>query len=253
MIDITDITVLSNPSRFGAPFELQISFTCLTQTLEHDLEWQLSYAGADQATGGDQIGNQELESVEIGPVPQGLSTFLFSVSDLSSLPLLSSLSCPSQAAAPTLSEISKEDLAEAAVIVLIASYNNAEFIRVGYFIKYEFEHGPLKAKWDAAELDPALQRPKMEENIHKLMRTIDVDKVRVTKRRIEWSVDITLLLLSGMNAELICLTAEASRDRPAIAPPPQFPFATWTGPSQPATSGKSLLPVAGFYNELRVS
>jgi histone chaperone ASF1 len=72
------------------------------------------------------------------------------------------------------------------VILLSCSYNDQEFVRIGYYVNTEFEEGTLKQEWDNAQLDPTLARPEPSSNLDKLVRNVLANKPRVTKFNIKW-------------------------------------------------------------------
>ena len=71
-VNVTNVTILDNPSTFLNPFQFEITFECLTE-LASDLEWKLVYVGSAE----DQQLDQTLDSVLVGPVPKGLNKFVF--------------------------------------------------------------------------------------------------------------------------------------------------------------------------------
>lgn len=68
----------------------------------------------------------------VGPVPVGVNSFEF------------------EAAAPLPSRIPSSDLIGVTVILLTCSYNEQEFVRVGYYVNTEYEEGELKDAHDRA-------------------------------------------------------------------------------------------------------
>lgn len=70
----------------------------------------------------------------VGPVPVGINSFEF------------------EAAAPLPSRIPSSDLIGVTVILLTCSYNDQEFVRVGYYVNTEYEEGELKDAFDKANL-----------------------------------------------------------------------------------------------------
>jgi hypothetical protein len=93
IVNISDITVLSNPGRFNDPYVFKVTFECLaplkdgmsfhshllhslaTHTQQIDLEWKLIYVGSAENASYDQ----ELDSCMVGPVPMGVNSFEFEV------------------------------------------------------------------------------------------------------------------------------------------------------------------------------
>jgi histone chaperone ASF1 len=73
-VNVTNVTVLDNPSMFLNPFQFEISYECLAP-LKDDLEWKLIYVGSAEDEKYDQV----LESVLVGPVNVGNYRFVFQV------------------------------------------------------------------------------------------------------------------------------------------------------------------------------
>lgn len=116
-----------------------------------DLEWKLIYVGSADSESFDQ----ELDTCMVGPVPVGINSFEF------------------EAAAPLPSRIPSSDLIGVTVILLTCSYNDQEFVRVGYYVNTEYEEGELKDAFDkanfvadatAAEVDDDEQDDEDEDN-----------------------------------------------------------------------------------------
>ena len=83
-----------------------------------------------------------------------------------------------QALAPTPSQIPTQDLVGVTVILLTASYDDQEFVRVGYYVNAEYDSEELKAQ------NPPPDPPIVE----KLVRSVLADKPRVTRFNINWFV-----------------------------------------------------------------
>lgn len=79
-----------------------------------------------------------------------------------------------QAAAPDSSQIPEEDIIGVTVILVICSYRDQEFVRVGYYVNNEYTE----------EYDP--ENPPRPVDINKLQRSILADKPRVTRFPIDW-------------------------------------------------------------------
>ncbi|CAK9874444.1 unnamed protein product [Sphagnum jensenii] len=71
-VNVTNVTVLDNPSMFLNPFQFEISYECLV-ALKDDLEWKLIYVGSAEDEKYDQV----LESVLVGPLNVGNYRFVF--------------------------------------------------------------------------------------------------------------------------------------------------------------------------------
>lgn len=150
-VQVTNVTVLDNPTAFFNPFQFEITFECL-EDLPDDLEWKIIYVGAASSETYDQV----LDSVLVGPVPAGRHRFVF------------------QADAPDTSKIPAEDVVGVTVVLLTCSYKTSEFVRVGYYVNNEYTDSEL------AENAPA--HPVFE----KLQRNILASNPRVTKFKINW-------------------------------------------------------------------
>ena len=87
-----------------------------------DLEWKLTYVGSAEDDKCDQI----LDTVLVGPVVRGAYKFVF------------------QANPPDVSKIPQEDILGVTVLLVTCSYNNQEFIRVGYYVNNEYADEELK-------------------------------------------------------------------------------------------------------------
>jgi histone chaperone ASF1 len=111
LVNITTINVLDNPCAWSNPFQFEITLKCI-QELREDIEWKIIYVGSAESNKYDQ----ELESVLVGPIPTGISKFVF------------------QAPAPDPSKIPEKDLLGVTVVIVTCSFNKKEFIRIGYYV-----------------------------------------------------------------------------------------------------------------------
>lgn len=145
-VNITNVTVLDNPSAFLNPFQFEISYECLIP-LKEDLEWKLIYVGSAE----DESYDQMLESVLVGPVNIGNYRFVF------------------QADPPDPSRIRDEDLIGVTVLLLTCSYMGQEFIRVGYYVNNDYDDEQLR------------EEPPPRILLDRVQRNILADKPRVTK------------------------------------------------------------------------
>eukprot|EP01051_Picozoa_sp_SAG22_P012712 SAG22_NODE_1348_length_4662_cov_2.722113_2_plen_179_part_00 len=107
LVNVTNVSVLDNPTKFTNPFQFEITFECLEE-LADDLEWKLIYVGSAYDPGKDQ----ELESILVGPIPVGLNKIVF------------------QTDAPDVKLIETKDLLGPTVVLLTCSFQEQEFIRV---------------------------------------------------------------------------------------------------------------------------
>lgn len=151
VVSLLGVEVKNNPAQFDAPYEFEITFECLEQ-LQKDLEWKLTYVGS--ATSNEY--DQELDSILVGPVPVGVNKFVF------------------KADAPNLTRIPNSEIIGVTVILLSCSYEEREFVRIGYYVNNEYT-------------DEALQlEPPAKPVIEKVRRHILAEKPRVTRFAIKW-------------------------------------------------------------------
>jgi len=151
VVSLLGVEVKNNPAAFDAKYEFEITFECLEQ-LQKDLEWKLTYVGS--ATSNEY--DQELDSVLVGPLPVGVNKFSFS------------------AGPPDLSRIPNSEIIGVTVILLSCSYDDREFVRVGYYVNNEYTD-------EALALEPPA-KPVIE----KVQRHILAEKPRVTRFAIKW-------------------------------------------------------------------
>ncbi|OAL46049.1 histone deposition protein Asf1 [Pyrenochaeta sp. DS3sAY3a] len=154
VVSLLGVEVKNNPARFDEAYEFEITFECLEQ-LQKDLEWKLTYVGS--ATSNEY--DQELDSVLVGPLPVGVNKFIF------------------RADPPDLSRIPNSEIIGVTVILLSCSYEDREFVRVGYYVNNEYTD-------EALALDPPT-KPVIE----KVQRQILAEKPRVTRFAIKWDSD----------------------------------------------------------------
>ncbi|OUS49432.1 S-locus protein 7 [Ostreococcus tauri] len=112
-----------------------------------DLEWKLTYVGSAEDDEYDQV----LDTVLVGPVVRGAYKFVF------------------QANPPDVSKIPAEDILGVTVLLVTCSYNNEEFIRVGYYVNNEYADEELR------------EDPPSQPRLDRVMRNILADKPRVTR------------------------------------------------------------------------
>ncbi|GAA5889668.1 hypothetical protein JCM16303_003050 [Sporobolomyces ruberrimus] len=167
IINISDITVLNNPASFTDAYVFKITFECMAP-LEDDLEWKLTYVGSAESESFDQ----ELDTCMVGPVPVGINSFEF------------------EAAAPSPDRIPSSDLVGVTVILLTCSYNDQEFVRIGYYVNTDYGDAALKAQHEASLEEDAAARgvvaPDPARHIGQLVRSVLAEKPRVTKFNIKW-------------------------------------------------------------------
>ncbi|KAK3066897.1 Histone chaperone asf1 [Teratosphaeriaceae sp. CCFEE 6253] len=150
-VSLLNVAVRNNPAPFNAPYEFEITFECL-EPLAKDLEWKLTYVGSATSSELDQ----ELDSLLVGPIPVGVNKFVF------------------EADAPDTSRIPATEILGVTVILLTCSYDEREFVRVGYYVNNEYVDETL------ANEPPA--KPLLE----KIKRNILAEKPRVTRFAIKW-------------------------------------------------------------------
>lgn len=81
------------------------------------------------------------------------------------------------------------------VILLTCSYNDQEFVRIGYYVNTEYGDPDLKALYDASLLENATAiAPDASQHVESLIRSVLVEKPRVTRFNIKWLVIRTSLL-----------------------------------------------------------
>lgn len=151
-INVTNVTVLDNPSRFFNPFQFEVSFECLTPMSE-DIEWKLIYVGSAESDEHDQ----ELDSILVGPMQASAYKIVF------------------QADPPDPRRIPAQDLLGVTVILLSCFFRDKEFIRIGYYVSNEY---------DSVELN---ETPPEQPIYERLVRNILADRPRVTRYQIDWS------------------------------------------------------------------
>jgi len=89
VVNILNIQVLDNPTKFLNPFQFEITFECISPLKEginiwkliilyynfSDLEWKIIYVGSAEDDRYDQV----LDSIMVGPIPVGINKFVFQV------------------------------------------------------------------------------------------------------------------------------------------------------------------------------
>lgn len=103
--------------------------------------------------------DQELDSLLVGPIPVGINKFVF------------------EADPPNTSRIPGTDILGVTVILLSCSYDDREFVRVGYYVNNEYMDQSLN------------EEPPAKPEIEKIRRNILADKPRVTRFQIKWDSD----------------------------------------------------------------
>ena len=184
-VHVVNVVVLDNPSPFTNNFQFEITFECI-EDLQEDLEWKIIYVGSAECEDYDQV----LDSVFVGPVPEGRHMFVF------------------QADCPDVSKIPVQDVVGVTVVLLTCSYRGKEFIRVGYYVNNSYA-------------DPELvENPPSSPQYDKLQRNILATNPRVTRFKIDWddspsSQGTTALSGLNLNKETNGLNGSAKSNGPA--------------------------------------
>merc|ERR1712156_1104592 len=150
-VHVCNVLVLDNPAQFMTKLEFEITFECI-EDLPQDLEWKIIYVGSAESEEFDQI----LDTVYVGPVPEGRHKFVFTADP------------------PNPAKIPVSDVVGVTVILITCAYQGQEFIRVGYYVSNEYN-------------DPEMQETPPEQPLFdKLTRNILASNPRVTKFKINW-------------------------------------------------------------------
>jgi histone chaperone ASF1 len=123
---------------------------------------------------GNEELDQELDDCLVGPVPVGVNSFEF------------------EGSPPDPSKIPTEDVLGVAALILTGSYNDQEFVRVGYYQNTEYDNEEMK------EVQP---KPPIFE---RLVRDIST-KPRVTRFQIKWYVH-PLQSMKTLNRDAVVLS-----------------------------------------------
>jgi len=153
LLSITGVEVTKTLDNFLAPFSFKISFNCM-EALPGDLEWNLIYVGSPESSEYDQV----IDTVTVGPIPPGNHEFDFNTE-----------------AGVDPKRIQDGHLMGVTVIILNASYNDQEFVRVGYYINVGYDI----PEWN--ENLPA------QVDFDHLKREILASEPRVTRFKINWT------------------------------------------------------------------
>ncbi|MCO5610618.1 hypothetical protein L7F22_064857 [Adiantum nelumboides] len=151
VVHLQNVEILNDNAPFADPYIFKITFECIS-SLKDDIEWKLIYVGSAESEAYDQ----ELDNCMVGPVPVGVNSFEF------------------EAAAPSPDKIPASDLLGVTVILLTASYRDAEFIRVGYYVHNAYDSEELR------------ENPPEQVDLSRVRREVLVSKPRVTRFNIKW-------------------------------------------------------------------
>jgi histone chaperone ASF1 len=102
----------------------------------------------------------------VGPVPVGVNRFQF------------------QADPPNATSIPASDILGVTVILLTCSYDDKEFIRVGYYQNNEYPEGSEERRLYEEKLENKEKITSVD--IDKVVRNILADKPKVTRFNIKW-------------------------------------------------------------------
>jgi len=100
--------------------------------------------------------DQELDSLYVGPIPIGVNKFIF------------------EADPPNLARLPSSEILGVTVILLTRSYDEREFVRVGYYVNNEYDSEELNAD------------PPAKPIIERVRRNVLAEKPRVTRFAIKW-------------------------------------------------------------------
>ncbi|KAK3718755.1 Histone chaperone asf1 [Vermiconidia calcicola] len=174
-VSLLNVAVRNNPAQFTSPYEFEASIQQarqppddeLTNRVDHVRMSRASPKGSRMETHIRRLRNlqltptssehdQELDSLLVGPIPVGVNKFVF------------------EADPPNTSRIPATEILGVTVILLSCSYDDREFVRVGYYVNNEY-------------LDEALAaEPPAKPVIEKVRRNILAEKPRVTRFAIKW-------------------------------------------------------------------
>ncbi|KIJ64269.1 hypothetical protein HYDPIDRAFT_154633 [Hydnomerulius pinastri MD-312] len=152
IVTIRNVEFFNNPARFLDPYKFRVTFECIAP-LKDDLEWKLIYVSSP----GNEELDQELDDCLVGPVPVGVNSFEF------------------EGMPPDPSKIPPEDVLGVAALILTGSYNDQEFVRVGYYQNTEYDNEDMN------------KNPPKQILFEGLVRDIST-KLLVTRFQIEWDV-----------------------------------------------------------------
>jgi len=194
LCSITGVEVTNPIANFSDVFNFKINFNCMEE-LPGMLEWNLIYVGSSDSAQYDQI----IDSVEVGPIPPGNHEFQFETEN-----------------SVDPSKIQDGHLLGPTVIILNASYNQQEFVRVGYYINIGFEDPELNenppAKIDFSILKREILHTEPRVTRFKINWTNSGDKYSIADTVIEQNQNIG----SGMTAEQLMM-GEQDENRPPNA------------------------------------
>ncbi|OIR58421.1 MAG: histone chaperone ASF1 [Amphiamblys sp. WSBS2006] len=155
---IRKVKVNTRQTRFADPIVFEVTFESV-QALPSPIEWKMVYVGSGESEKFDQT----LACVMVGPAPAGLNRFVF------------------EGGPPNIADIPQEELIDVTIVLLIGTYSDQEFVRVGYYIMNEHTGDP-------STLDP--------EKIQRVF--IEEETPRVTYFPIRWTETYTEIPQPGI-------------------------------------------------------
>ena len=151
-IHVLNIQVLNPNAKFKEDFQFEIVFECLSE-LKKEIEWKVVYIG----NADNEQYDQELESIEIGPLKLGTMKF--------------TLNAP----CPDYMKIPENEVLGVTAILLCCLYSGQEFFRCGFYLNNVYDNEEMNAN------------PPEQIVIDKVIRSILADKPRITKFNIDWN------------------------------------------------------------------
>ena len=193
-INVTNVVVHNNPAPFASEFQFEIEFECIADLGGGDIEWKLTYVGSANSDSYDQ----ELDEVEVGPVMPGQKYKIIFAAE-----------------APDIAKIPPSELLGVTVAFLSCSFHGREFVRVGYYVRTDYDSEELNTE------PPATPIPE------RLVRTIVADQPRVTRYQIDWmppgmgqAMETPAAEgMEGMAQQAAGMMAEAPMEQVATTPP----------------------------------
>ncbi|GAB5362085.1 hypothetical protein AAMO2058_000768200 [Amorphochlora amoebiformis] len=173
LVNVTNVEVLENPAKFTDDIKLQITFDCVSPGIKEELEWKLVYVGSAESEKHDQV----LDTVLVGPVAIGHSTFVF------------------KAPAPDSKKIPKEDIMDVTIMLLTCHYKEKEFIRVGYYVNNYCDNKEFVQKFS----DPEGKLTRLPP-INLIKRNIAASQPRVTRFDIPWDSVVQKIAMDDHSA-----------------------------------------------------
>eukprot|EP00996_Jenningsia_fusiforme_P001822 NODE_2681_length_1143_cov_21.534735_g2459_i0.p1 GENE.NODE_2681_length_1143_cov_21.534735_g2459_i0~~NODE_2681_length_1143_cov_21.534735_g2459_i0.p1 ORF type:complete len:155 (-),score=26.51 NODE_2681_length_1143_cov_21.534735_g2459_i0:490-954(-) len=150
-VHVSNVRLLQNPAPYSDEFNFYVSFDAM-EDLSEELNWKLVFVGSSDTEKNDQV----LEDVMVGPIVKGPNEFILN------------------APGPDHTLIPAQDVLGVTVVLLICTYKDREFIRVGYYVNNDY----------ASEEDR--ENPPQSIAIERVVRSVLVEQPRVTTHSIDW-------------------------------------------------------------------